>query len=69
MGVRLLESSYDNIRDNLLFDVDVKSFKEGIPSTGSGASQKLAMQRKKSRKIQCAKQLGKDILKYGMFSS
>ena len=27
------------------------------------------MQRRNSREIQCAKQLGKDILKYGIFSS
>ena len=33
MGVSLLESSNYDIRDNLLFDVDVKSFKEGMPST------------------------------------
>ena len=59
MGVSLLESNYCDIRDNLLFDVDVKSFKEGMPSTGSGPSQKLAMQRKKSREIQYAKQLEK----------
>ena len=69
MGVSLLESSYYDIKDNLLFDVDVKSFKEGMPSTRSGPSQKLAMQRKNSREIQYAKQLGKDILKYGIFSS
>ena len=48
MGVSLLESSYYDIRDNLLFDVDVKSFKEGMPSTGSAPSQKLVMQRKNS---------------------
>ena len=69
ISVSLLESSYYDIRDNLLFDVDVKSFKEGMPSTGSGPSQKLAMQRKNSCEIQYAKQLGKDILKYGIFSS
>ena len=69
MGVSLLESSYYDIRDNFLFDVDVKSFKEGIPSTGSGPSQKFAIQRKNSREIQYAKQRGKDILKYGIFSS
>ena len=47
--------------------MDVKSFKEG--STGSGPNQKLAMQRKNSREIQYAKQLGKNILEYGIFSS
>ena len=69
MGVSLLESSYYDIRDNLLFDVNVKSFKEGMPSTGSGPRQKLALQRKNSREIQHAKQLGKDRLKYGILSS
>ena len=69
MGVSLLESSYYNISDNLLFDVDVKSFEEGMPSTGFGPSQKLAMKRKNSRETQYSKQLGKDILEYGIFSS
>ena len=69
MGVSLLESSYYDIRDNLLFDVNVKSFKEGMPSIGSGPRQKLALQRKNSREIQHAKQLGKDRLKYGILSS
>ena len=49
--------------------MDVKSFKEGIPSTGSGPSQKLAMQRRNSCEIQYVKQFGKDILEYGIFSS
>ena len=69
IGVSFLESSYYDIRDNLLFDVDVKSFKEGMPSTGSAPSQELAMQRKNSREIQYAKQLGKNIFEYGIFSS
>ena len=69
MGVSLLESSYYNISDNLLFDVDVKSFEEGMPSRGSGPSQKRAMQRKNSQETQYSKQLGKDILEYGIFSS
>ena len=67
MGASLLDSSYYNISDNLLFDV--KSFEEGMPSTGFGPSQKLAMQRKNSRETQYSKQLGKDILEYGIFSS
>ena len=69
INVNLLESSYYDIRNNLLFDVDVKSFKEGMRSTGSGLSQKLAMQRKNSHEILYAKQLGKNIRIWHIFKS
>ena len=54
VAVSFLQSCYYDIRDSFLFDVDLQSYKEWLPTTGSGPSHEETLMRKITCEKQCA---------------
>ena len=65
MGISLLDACMFDVRDTLVYESQLEKFKNGKFTSGTGPSQKAAMDKKKGRILEAADRFGQDIVHFG----
>ena len=58
MGISLLDASMFDVRDTLIYESQLKKFKSGALTDGTGPSQKATIDKKRDRILEAADRFG-----------